>query len=100
VAHPCLPTQPLVPSSASDSATRGALFSEVQYEVHSVVAEGHEVALRATMSAAQVGTFMGIEPTSKRVSAREMAFFRLEGGKIADMWIMGDVGAIAAQLES
>jgi predicted ester cyclase len=43
---------------------------------------------------------MGIEPTSKRVSAREMAFFRLEGGKIADMWIMGDVGAIAAQLES
>jgi predicted ester cyclase len=52
------------------------------------------------MSAAQVGTFMGIEPTGKRVSAREMAFFRLEGGKIADMWIMGDVGAIAAQLES
>ena len=78
----------------------GTIFSDWEVEVHSVVAEGEEVALQATVHATHVKTFMGIEPTGKRVSGHEIMFFRLEGGKIADMWIMGDVGAIAAQLES
>ena len=46
-----------------------------------------------------VGTFLGIEPTGKRVAGREMAFFRLEGGKIAEMWFLEDVEGIVAQLE-
>jgi predicted ester cyclase len=33
----------------------------------------------------QVGTFMGIEPTGKRVSVHVMDFFRLEEGKMAEM---------------
>jgi len=45
-----------------------------------------------------VGPFMGIEPTGKRVSGREM-FFRLEGGKIAEGWRMDEVEGFAAQLE-
>jgi predicted ester cyclase len=63
------------------------------------VAEGGEVAVRATMTVTHVGTFMGIEPTGKRVSVRVMGFFRLEEGKMAGMWSMQDVEAVAAQLE-
>lgn len=46
-----------------------------------------------------VGTFVGIEPTGKRASGREMAFFRLEGGEIAEVWVMEDAEGVAAQLE-
>jgi len=42
---------------------------------------------------------MGLEPTGKRVSGREMSFFRLGGGKIAEVWVMEDAEGIAAQLE-
>ena len=62
-----------------------SMFSDWQYEFHSVVAEGDEVAVRATGHSTHVGTFMDIEPTGKRASGREMAFFRFEEGKIAEI---------------
>lgn len=72
----------------------------MQAEVHSAVAEGDEVAVRTTVHMTHVGTFMGIEPTGKRVSGREMmSFFRLEGGEIAEVWVMEDAEGVAAQLE-
>jgi ketosteroid isomerase-like protein len=99
VSHPSLPTRPPGPESAKQEFQRlGTVFSEWEVEVHSVVAEGEEVALRATVHATHVGPFMGIEPTGKGVSGREMFFCRLEGGKIAETWRMDDVEGFAAQL--
>ncbi len=71
----------------------------MQAEVHSAVAEGDEVAVRATMHLTHVGTFLSSDPTGKRVSGRETAFFRLEGGKIAEVWAMEDLQGIAVQPE-
>jgi predicted ester cyclase len=41
---------------------------------------------------------VGVEPTGKRWSSREISFFRLESGKIAEMWYMEDLEAVATQL--
>lgn len=41
---------------------------------------------------------MGIESTGKRWSSREISFFRLEAGKIAEIWYMEDLEVVATQL--
>ena len=44
------------------------------------------------------GTFMGVEPTGKRVSIRYMDFWKVEDGKISDNWVMVDFPHVLAQL--
>lgn len=100
VAHPSLPSSPTGPARFRQQMQRmHSVFSDWEVELHSVVAEGDEVAVRATSTFTHVGTFMGIEATGKRVSGRSMVFFRFEGEKVAEVWIMEDPEAIAAQLE-
>ncbi|MEM8823355.1 MAG: ester cyclase [Pseudomonadota bacterium] len=44
------------------------------------------------------GTFMGIEPTGKRVEIRYMDFWKVVDGKIVDNWVMVDFPYVLAQL--
>ncbi len=44
------------------------------------------------------GTFMGIEPSHKKVEIRYMDFWKVENGKIVDNWVMVDFPKILAQL--
>jgi predicted ester cyclase len=77
------------------------VFSDIEAELHSVVAEGDEVAVYETLTMTHVGTLMGIEPTGRRVSGRTMTFYRFEEeGKIAESWGMEELEVIAAKLES
>jgi predicted ester cyclase len=78
-----------------------SVFSDIEAELHSVVAEGDEVAVYETLTMTHVGTLMGIEPTGRRVSGRTMTFYRFEEeGKIAESWGMEELEVIAAKLES
>jgi predicted ester cyclase len=44
------------------------------------------------------GTFMGIEPTGKKVEIRYMDFWKVVNGKIIDNWVMVDFPHVVAQL--
>ena len=44
------------------------------------------------------GTFMGVEPTGKRIDIRYMDFWKVEDGKITDNWVMVDFPHVLAQL--
>jgi predicted ester cyclase len=44
------------------------------------------------------GTFMGIEPTGKRVTIRYMDFWKVVDGKITDNWVMVDFPHVMQQL--
>jgi predicted ester cyclase len=44
------------------------------------------------------GTFMGIEPTGKKVEIRYMDFLKVINGKIVDNWVMVDFPHVVAQL--
>jgi predicted ester cyclase len=44
------------------------------------------------------GTFMGIEPTNKKVEIRYMDFWKVVDGKITDNWVMVDFPHVMAQL--
>lgn len=70
------------------------------YEVvaEQLVCEGDTVALRGTFRGIQHGEFSGIPPTGKHVSAAIMLFYRLEGGKIVDHWMVLDMFSLMNQL--
>lgn len=44
------------------------------------------------------GEFMGVKPTGKKIDIRYMDFWKVEGGKITDNWVMVDFPHVLAQL--
>ncbi len=44
------------------------------------------------------GTFMGIAPTGRRIEIRYMDFWKVEGGRITDNYVMVDFPHVMAQL--
>ena len=45
------------------------------------------------------GPFMGFAPTGRPVEWAGAALFRLKGGKIADLWVLGDVNGLRELLQ-
>jgi predicted ester cyclase len=42
---------------------------------------------------------MGFAPTGRPVAWAGAALFTLKGGKIADLWVLGDVDGLRAELQ-
>jgi len=58
--------------------------------LHEMVAEGDLVAVRATYSGTNTGPMGDIPATGKAVDAPFLAIFRIEDGKIAELWVEWD----------
>jgi len=61
-------------------------FSEIEYEILDFVSYGDKCAVRWIMKGVHTGTFLGIEPTGKRVEHHAILILRFEGDKIAERW--------------
>lgn len=59
---------------------------------------GEWAAAFGRQEATHAGTFMGIEPTGKRVEIRYMDFWKVVDGRIEDNWVMVDFPAVLVQL--
>jgi steroid delta-isomerase-like uncharacterized protein len=66
-------------------------FSEVEYELHEVIAHNGCVAVRATMHASH-------EETGREGEIDGIALLRFEGGRIAEEWSSWDYLSLANQL--
>ncbi len=73
-------------------------FTDHHLSVEDVVAEEDKVALRVTFRGTHVGEFMGIPATGREVEITAMDIFRIEGGKIAELWSETDVLGLMWQL--
>ena len=62
------------------------------------VTQGEWCAAFGRQEAIHSGTFMGIEPTGKRVEIRYMDFWKVVDGKIVDNWVMVDFPYVMRQL--
>ncbi len=62
-------------------------FSDIQWELLEMVAEGDTVAARFTMRGTHDGTFFGFPATGRKIVGRAMNFYRFKEGKI-----VGEVG--------
>ena len=80
-----------------------AAFPDVQYHVEALVAEDDLVAARTTMTATHTGVLnsasLGVlPPTGKSFRTAEMFIFRIEGGKVGEIWATYDRLSVLEQL--
>jgi steroid delta-isomerase-like uncharacterized protein len=68
----------------------------VTYEI--MIAEGDMVAVYATFTGTNTGSFGGLPPTNKLVEVKYLAIFRIEDGKMAEVWVEWDNLSRLAQL--
>ena len=66
--------------------------------IDDLVATDDEAAARMTFEGIHRGTFFGVAPTGKTVRWAGAAFFRITEGRIAALWVLGDVDSVKRQL--
>jgi len=74
-------------------------LSDYQCEILACVAEGERAFAKMRFSGRHTASFRGYEPTGKTVHWLGAAFFRFEGDRIAEVWVLGDLAGLDALLE-
>ena len=73
-------------------------FPDQQVRLDNMIAEGDFVAIRATYLGTQTGQMGNLPATGKSVDGPFIAFFRIDSGKIAELWVEWDNVAMLNQL--
>jgi len=73
-------------------------FPDQEVTVHQLVAEDDYVAVLATYRATHTGPMGQVPATGKAVSVPFLALFRIEDGKIVELWAEWDNMVMLAQL--
>ena len=75
-----------------------AIMPDQHIEGEMLIAEGDKVAAYATYSGTQTGPMGEFPATGKYAASKFLAIFRIENGRIAELWIEFDNLAILTQL--
>nr|BFE31290.1 ester cyclase [Actinomadura rugatobispora] len=73
-------------------------FPDLHVTIEDVIAEGDKVVSRNTVSGTHQGEYMGIPPTGKTVTWKEIMIARFEDGRVTETWGVVDVLAQMRQL--
>ncbi len=73
-------------------------FPDVQFQLHDELAEGDKVVSRWSYVATNTGEFLGRPATGLKVTDLGIDIFRLEEGKIVEMWVAQDSLGLLQQL--
>ncbi|MEU8319589.1 ester cyclase [Nonomuraea sp. NPDC048881] len=73
-------------------------FPDLHIEVEDVIAEGDKVVLRNTVTGTHRGEYMGVPPTGRSITYREIMIVRFADGRIVETWGIVDVLAQLKQL--
>lgn len=74
------------------------ILSDLNVQLHDVIADGEMVGVRGTMRCIHQGTFLGVAPGGNELSWTGLAMFRIVNGKIAERWFNSDSLSIVQQL--
>ena len=70
-------------------------FPDLHFTIEDMIAEGNKVAVRLTFSGTHRDEFLGIKPTSKRMTVVEISIWRIVNGKFVEEWGFSDrLGAL------
>ena len=61
-------------------------FPDFRWELRHLVIDAPWVAAHLTDTGTHRGTFQGVAPTGRPVTTEEYAFYRIEAGRIAEVW--------------
>jgi steroid delta-isomerase-like uncharacterized protein len=73
-------------------------FHEMHFTLLDLIASDDRVVVRWTMEATHAGPLAGIPATGKRVQQRGTVIYRLENGRIAEVWAQMDRMGLLQQL--
>ena len=74
------------------------VFPDLEVQINMQIAEGDLVTTHKTFQATHKGTFMGIEPTNKRVTFNAIDIIRIKEGKAIEHWGIRDNSSLLQQL--
>ena len=66
--------------------------------IEELIATADRAAARMSFAGTHRGKFFGIEATGRAIHWSGAAFFKVEGGLIAELWVLGDIEAVRRQL--
>lgn len=67
-----------------------AAFPDNQLTIDDEIAEGDKVVFRWSSTGTHQGELMGIPPTGKQITRSGAAIYRLDNGRIAEVWFFAD----------
>ena len=73
-------------------------FPDWSEDIKHIVAEGDLVVIHYVSGGTNQGQWLGKPPTGNRVQINEMSIFRIEDGRIAEQWLLPDLGSMQQQL--
>lgn len=73
-------------------------FPDRRITHHDAIAEGDKVLIRWSMTGTHEGDLMGIPQTGNSITVTGFDYFRIEGGRIAEMWQEADQLGMMQQL--
>jgi predicted ester cyclase len=73
-------------------------FSDMKYVTEDVVEGSDALTVRSRVEATHTGTFLGLEPTGRRIAWDYVAIVHVEHGKVIGQWIQPDLWGIYQQL--
>lgn len=74
-------------------------LADYQCTIHELVAEGNCVFAKMQFGGVHCNEFMGYAASEKRVEWDGCALFHFDGDYIIDIWVLGDLKGLEAQLE-
>jgi steroid delta-isomerase-like uncharacterized protein len=84
--HVPLPAAPGIQGISDVVTACRTAFEHLNVTVEDMVAEGDRVAARFTACGVHKGSFMGLPPTGKPITMTGIEIFRIENGRIAELW--------------
>ena len=79
-------------------SVRGALAA-YRCEILDCVAEGNKAFAKMRFAGVHVAPFRGHQPTGKPVHWLGAALFHFDAGRIAELWVLGDLAGLDAVLQ-
>lgn len=71
---------------------------DIQYTIINMVAEGDMIAVNSTVTGTAKSEMFGLPAAQKKISFKQMFFFRFVKNKIKEEWEVADVDGIKTQL--
>jgi predicted ester cyclase len=75
-------------------------FPDLKFNINDIFAEGDRVAVRYTMVGTNQGSYMGAQPTGKKISINGISIYRIAGGRLVESWGVFDRLSLMQQLGS
>lgn len=73
-------------------------FPDWREKINHIVADGNFIAIQYTSTGTNEGDFLGNPATGRQICINEMCIFRVEDGKIAELWLLPDLLSLKEQL--